>query len=98
MRTGREGGVCSGKTCMRPRVSSILGFPEEKLKREVEKEEDSVCSSSETILLELHIAAQLKYHYGYQFLLNFKPSHFTSNQIKFSNYLFFLFNNTFVLN
>jgi len=54
--TGREGGVCSGKTCMRPRVSSILGLPEEKLKREVEKEEDSVCSSSETTLLELHIA------------------------------------------
>nr|AFK43453.1 unknown [Medicago truncatula] len=56
---GREGGVCSGKTCMRPRVSSILGFPEEKLKREVEKEEDSVCSSSETTLLELHIGTLL---------------------------------------
>jgi uncharacterized OsmC-like protein len=41
---------------MRPRVSSILGFPEEKLKRVVEKEEDSVCSSSET-LLELHIVS-----------------------------------------
>jgi uncharacterized OsmC-like protein len=54
--TGREGGDSSGKTCMRPRVSSILGFPEEKLKRVVEKEEDSVCSSSET-LLELHIVS-----------------------------------------
>ncbi|GAU27837.1 hypothetical protein TSUD_114170 [Trifolium subterraneum] len=53
--TGREGGDSWGKTCMRPRVSSILGFPEEKLKRVVEKEEDSVCSSSETLLVELHI-------------------------------------------
>jgi len=51
---------------MRPRVSSILGFPEEKLKREVEKEdeeEDSLGSSSEGIAavleVELHIPSLL---------------------------------------
>lgn len=58
--TGREEGVSSGKTCMRPRVSSILGFPEEKLNIEVENEDDSLCSSSES-LLEPHIASLLKY-------------------------------------
>lgn len=59
-------GTSSGKRCMRPRVSSIVGFPEEKLKREVENEdeEDWVGSSSEegaaiaVLEVELHIALQ----------------------------------------
>jgi len=92
---------------MRPRVSSILGFPEEKLKRAVEKEneEDSVGSSSEegaaiaiaTLEVELHIA--LQHRHQHKNTLTLKLNYFnlifsisSSNpQIFIINFLTFLF-------
>lgn len=46
----------AGMRCMRPRVSSILGFPEEKLKSVVENDDEDDDGSISDAVLEFHMA------------------------------------------